>query len=281
MSLTGEQISAISRFPDQNPNPVLRVTTDGALLSANPASSPIVAEWSMAVGSLVPAEPLAELRDAAASGGRVEVRCGHRTFELLAVDVAGFGFIAGVTDGPWRTGSRGTPFGLWPHGSQPPEVAMATVDEAASEFLSHKRIAVAGVSRHPQGHGANIVYQRLRERGYEVFAVNPNADIVEGDRCYHDLASIPGGVDGVVIGTTPAAAEGVVRDCAALGITRVWMHRGFGGGSVSAAAADDARRHGVTVIDGACPLMYGPTADLGHRGMCWILNLMGRIPKQV
>jgi predicted CoA-binding protein len=69
---------------------------------------------------------------------------------------------------------------------------MLTVKKAASEFLAKKRIAVTGVSRKLQGHGSNVVYQRLRDRGYEVFAINPNADEVEGDRCYHDLKSVPG-----------------------------------------------------------------------------------------
>ena len=48
------------------------------------------------------------------------------------------------------------------------------IKDAASEFLAHKRVAVTGVSRHAGSHGSNAVYQRLRERGYEVFAVNPN-----------------------------------------------------------------------------------------------------------
>ena len=69
--------------------------------------------------------------------------------------------------------------------------------------------------------------------GYEVFAVNPNADEVEGDRCYHHLSEIPGGVDGVVIGTRPERAENTMRECADLGIKHVWMHRGPGHGSVS------------------------------------------------
>ena len=60
---------------------------------------------------------------------------------------------------------------------------MTAIKDAASEFLAHKRVAVTGVSREPKGHGANVVYKRLLERGYEVFAVNPNADQVEGDRC--------------------------------------------------------------------------------------------------
>jgi len=125
------------------------------------------------------------------------------------------------------------------------------------------------------------LYGMLRERGYEVFAVNPNADIVEGDTCYHDLRSIPGGVDAVVIGTTPAVTESVVRDCHELGIGRVWMHRGFGTGSVSEAAADYGRQNGMSIIAGGCPLMFEPTSDFSHRAMCWYLNLRGAIPKEV
>jgi uncharacterized protein len=105
------------------------------------------------------------------------------------------------------------------------------IKEAASEFLATKRVAVTGVSRDRKGgHGSNAVYRRLRHRGYEVFAVNPNADHVEGDRSYNDLGSIPGGVDAVVIGTRPERAADTMRECAELGIKHVWMHRGPGAG---------------------------------------------------
>ena len=67
---------------------------------------------------------------------------------------------------------------------------MQSIKDAAAEFLATKRVAVTGVSRTPKTHGANNVYKRLRERGYEVFAVNPNTGQVEGDRSYPDLASI-------------------------------------------------------------------------------------------
>jgi len=50
---------------------------------------------------------------------------------------------------------------------------MVSIKDAATEFLATKRIAVTGVSSNPKGHGSNVVYQRLRQRGYEVFAVNP------------------------------------------------------------------------------------------------------------
>jgi predicted CoA-binding protein len=156
---------------------------------------------------------------------------------------------------------------------------MPSIKEAASAFLANKRVAVTGVSRTPKDHGSNTVYKRLRDRGYEVFAVNPNADVVEGDPCYQDLKSIPGGVQAVVIGTRPEIAEDTMRECAELGIRQVWMHRGPGTGSVSAAAADFGRQHDITVIDGGCPLMFGPTADFGHKVMRLVYS--GHVPKQV
>ena len=156
---------------------------------------------------------------------------------------------------------------------------MQDIKEAAAAFLANKRVAVTGVSRTPKTHGSNTVYKRLRERGYNVFAVNPNAREVEGDRCYKDLASIPGGVDAVVIGTRPGTAEHTMRECAELGIQHVWMHWGSGASSVSAAATEYGRQHGITVIDGGCPLMFGPTADIGHKIMR--VALARRVPKQV
>ena len=137
------------------------------------------------------------------------------------------------------------------------------------------------MSRTPKSHGSNIVYQRLRARGYHVFPVNPNADTVEGDPAYLDLKSIPGGVAAVVIGTRPEIAEQTIRECADLGIKLVWMHRSFGGGSVSDAATEYGRTHGITVIDGGCPLMFTPTADGAHNVMQALFTLTGKVPRTV
>ena len=158
---------------------------------------------------------------------------------------------------------------------------MLTVKEAAAAFLANKRIAVTGVSRTPKGHGSNVVYQRLRERGYEVFAVNPSAERVEGDVCYPDLKSIPGGVGAVVIATRPELAEPTMRECSELDIDHVWMHRAFGDGSVCDDATVYGRDHGITVIDGGCPLMFEPTSDVGHKLMRFLFTRTGKVPKTV
>ncbi len=158
---------------------------------------------------------------------------------------------------------------------------MTTIKDAAAEFLGHQRVAVTGVSRTPGDHGSNVVYKRLRERGYEVFAVNPNAEELEGDRAYHDLRSIPGGVDAVVIATRPERADETMRECAELGIKHVWMHRGPGAGSVSETAAAFGRARGIAVIDGGCPCMFGRTADRGHKAMRLVFTLTGNVPKRI
>lgn len=158
---------------------------------------------------------------------------------------------------------------------------MQTIKEAAEEFLTHKRVAVTGVSRTPGSHGSNVVYQRLKERGYEVFAVNPNAQEVEGDQCYASLAAIPGGVEAVVIGTRPERAAETMRECDELGIRDVWMHRSFGGGSVSEDAAAYGREHGIRVIDGGCPLMFDPVSDAGHKAMKWAFTINRHVPRRV
>jgi predicted CoA-binding protein len=157
---------------------------------------------------------------------------------------------------------------------------MSTLKETVNDFLAQERIAVAGVSRSGD-QAANLIYRKLRDAGYQVFPVNPNAEEVEGDACYANVNSIPDGVEGVVVATHPAVTDQIVRDCAAAGVSRIWMHRSFGQGSVSPQAVDYCRENNITVIPGGCPMMFCKPVDFGHKCMRWILNLTGGLPRQV
>jgi uncharacterized protein len=155
-----------------------------------------------------------------------------------------------------------------------------SVASKVDTFLAQKRIAVAGVSRNQSHHPVgNLIYHRLKSTGHDVFPVNPHMQTFEGDRCFPDVQSIPGGVDGVVIITRPETTERIVRDCDQAGVRRVWKHQSMGKGtSVSPAAVEYCRQHDISVIAGACPMMYGAGADFGHTCMRWILKLTGRLP---
>jgi uncharacterized protein len=154
---------------------------------------------------------------------------------------------------------------------------MLPVPNAVADFLRGTRLAVAGVSRDPK-QAANAIFRKLRASGHEVFAVNPHAAEVEGVRCYPDLASVPGPVDGVVVATHPKVAADLVRQCADTGVGRVWFHRSFGSGSVSDDAVREAEARGLDCIVGGCPLMYCEPVDVGHRCMRWWLRRRGRVP---
>jgi predicted CoA-binding protein len=156
----------------------------------------------------------------------------------------------------------------------------SNLETKVHDFMAQKRIAVAGVSRdnshHPVG---NLIYQRLKKTGHDVIPVNPHMQTFEGERCYPDLKSIPGGVDGVMIITRPEVTERIVQDCAEAKVSRVWMHQSMGkGSSVSPQAVEYCKQHGISVIAGACPMMFGPGADFGHTCMRWFLKWTGGLP---
>jgi len=155
-----------------------------------------------------------------------------------------------------------------------------TLEARVDDFLAQKRIAIAGVSRHNSHHPVgNLIYRRLKKSGHDVFAVNPHMQTFEGDRCYPNLQAIPGGVDGVVIITRPETTERIVHDCTDAGVRRVWMHQSLGkGSSVSPKAVEYCHQHDMTVIAGACPMMYGANVDFGHTCMRVFMKLTGGLP---
>jgi len=159
-------------------------------------------------------------------------------------------------------------------------VTSTTLDAKVHDFLGQRRIAVAGVSRENGQHSAsNLIYRRLKSTGHDVFAVNPHMQSFDGDRCYPDMQSIPGGVDGVVVVTRPETTARIVRDCNEAGVRRVWMHQAIGrGSSVSPDAVEYCRQHDISVIAGGCPMMYGDRVDFGHACMRWLLKLTGGLP---
>jgi uncharacterized protein len=150
--------------------------------------------------------------------------------------------------------------------------------EAVATFLRGRRIAVAGVSRHPD-EAANAVFRKLKGSGYEVFPINPRASEVEGTRCYPDVGAVPGQLDGVVIATSPVISIQIVRQCGDHGVRRVWFHRSFGNGSVSQEAVQECRVRGIDCIVGGCPLMFCDPVDFGHKCMRWWLQRQDLVPK--
>lgn len=136
-------------------------------------------------------------------------------------------------------------------------------------FLAQPIIAVTGVSRNDDN-SANHIYRRFKEADYVVFPVNPLADEVEGDKCFHRLKDLPLAPSAVMMASTPDASLATMRACIELNVPLVWMHSGIGQGSYSEEAAELGRAHGIKVIDQGCPLMFIGKVDLFHKVLRWI-----------
>lgn len=154
---------------------------------------------------------------------------------------------------------------------------MAKLDNLVQDFLAQKKIAIVGVSD-KRDTGCNLAYKKLKENGYQVFAVNPRITTYEGAPCYSDLKSIPEKPDAVFILTSPKVTDQIIQQCVDLGIKHVWMHCMMGTKpglaasmtSVSQSAVEICKVNGISVIPGSCPNQF-LKPDLAHslmRGMC-------------
>ena len=145
------------------------------------------------------------------------------------------------------------------------------------DFLAQKRIAVIGVSRDPKDFSRGML-RTLRERGYDAIAVNPELLSVDETRCFSRLEDISPRVDGVLLMTPPAVTDDIVRQCARLGIGRVWMYRAGGKGAVSPQAVEFCEEHGIKVIPGECPYMFFPKSGWFHGLHGFIKKFSGAYP---
>ncbi len=152
-------------------------------------------------------------------------------------------------------------------------ISRAPIDD----FLAQKRLAVVGVSRNPQDF-TRILFDELRTRGYDLVPVNASASEIAGLRCYAHVQDISPPVDGALLFTPPAVTEQVVRECAAAGIKRIWMHRGAGTGAVSPEAVAFCNANGMTVVPGFCPYMFLPKSGCVHRAHGFFMKLAGKYP---
>jgi CheY-like chemotaxis protein/signal transduction histidine kinase len=86
----------LARFPQENPSPVMRVsTTGGVLLYANPASQPLLQAWGITVGSPIPKDWLQLLEKTVADGAatKADLRCADATFSVTASPVSDSGYV--------------------------------------------------------------------------------------------------------------------------------------------------------------------------------------------
>jgi predicted CoA-binding protein len=146
------------------------------------------------------------------------------------------------------------------------------MDPAAQEFVQNKRLAIVGVSRNENKFG-NAAYRELKQRGYQVFAVNPSAETLMGDRCYPDLMSLKGEVDGVVVCVPAAQGVGVLQQAAEAGIRNVWVQQM----AESPELLKTGQDLGLKLVSGKCILMYAEPVQSFHKWHRGFMRLIGKL----
>lgn len=124
------------------------------------------------------------------------------------------------------------------------------MEKLIKEFMDQKRFAVVGATDNPDKYGNRIV-KNLRDRGYEVYPVNPKLEKVEGLRCYPSIAEVPVKVDVADFVVPPSATEEILKQCKDLGLHRIWLQPG----SESETAIAFCQDNDMKVVHSVCVML--------------------------
>jgi len=148
-----------------------------------------------------------------------------------------------------------------------------TTMAAITKFLDQKTLAIVGVSRSEKKFSYSL-YKSLKGKGYQIFAVNPNTNSIDGESCYGNIQSLPQPVNGVVIVVPPNQTEKVVKEAAAAGINHIWIQQG----AESDDALDFCKESGINVIHKQCILMFAEPS-FPHNCHRFVWKVLGKLPK--
>ena len=108
-------------------------------------------------------------------------------------------------------------------------------------------VAVVGATDNVAKYGS-VIYRDMKRKGYNVLAVNPNRDTVDGDRCYPDLVSLPEAPDIIDLVVPGWVGIEVARQALALGHMGVWVQPG----ADSPQLIDFLQQNGFDYLADAC-----------------------------
>ena len=124
------------------------------------------------------------------------------------------------------------------------------MQDLIKDFMAQKKFAVVGATDNPEKYGHQVLVN-LKNRGYEVYPVNPRLKMVEGLKCYAALSELPEKVDVVDFVVPPKATEAILKDCVELGLDRIWLQPG----SESENAIGFCEKHNLKVVHSVCVMM--------------------------
>lgn len=144
-------------------------------------------------------------------------------------------------------------------------------------FLDQKRVAIAGASNNKDNFGRSILTEFLKKE-YEVYAVNPKCDSIEGRSCVPSVKELPPEVENLILAVPSKLTEEIVEQCIDSSIKRVWMIKGVGKGSYSEQAYLSCQQNQIEVVYGFCPLMF--LGEGMHKFHFWLRKKFTKLPEE-
>lgn len=139
-------------------------------------------------------------------------------------------------------------------------------------FVKLKSFAIIGVSARKKKFGNDIMKQMLK-RGFKIYPIHKKAMVIDGERCYPDIESLPEKPEGIIVCIPPAETEKVVKDIVHAGIKNVWMQQG----AENKAAIDYCNAHDIKVVSKQCLLMFLNHSGFPHNFHHWVWGFSHRI----
>jgi len=118
----------------------------------------------------------------------------------------------------------------------------------------------------------NLTYVGLKQMGKTVYAVDPAAKQIDGDKAYPDFASLPAGVEAAVLEAPKDETADWVAKAADAGIKNLWIHQKL----ETPQAVQLAKEKGINTLTGTCAVMYVTPGLTYHSIHKWIFNLLGK-----
>jgi predicted CoA-binding protein len=150
---------------------------------------------------------------------------------------------------------------------------MATLNEI-QKFLAPRKMAIAGASRSTKKFGGSV-FKELRQNGFDLYPVNPNADEIQGVKCYKTVEELPPDVEHLYIVTANYETELVAYSAVRKGMKMIWIQQQ----SDTPNAVQTIKNAKIPLIHNKCILMFAEPVKGAHRCHRFFVKLFGNYPK--
>jgi len=152
---------------------------------------------------------------------------------------------------------------------------MATLNEIRN-FLEPQKMAIAGVSRNPKKFGGSI-FRELKEKGFELYPVNQNAEEIQGVKCYKSVADLPDDVKHLFIVTPKSSTTSVSSEAISKGMDMIWIQQK----SDTPEAVNAIKEAGIPLIHRKCLMMFAAPVKGSHNFHRFLAKVFGGYPKMI